>query len=86
MGDVVQFNRRTYSAKPVRFQTDLGYTFAMSGTLDGYIDFSITYGEVGLTYLLTQADAHHVITGLHAVCRDIQDNCLYDRDQLLEPE
>jgi hypothetical protein len=59
----------------------------MSGTLDGYLDFCITAGDGShLTYLLTRDDAHRIIAGLHAVVDDIQANCLFDRDPLLEPE
>jgi hypothetical protein len=82
VGKVVQL-RPDYSAKAVHFKTDDGYTVRMSGTLEGALDFCIETASGSLTYVLTPDDAHRIITGLHAVCSDIQENCLFDRDPRL---
>lgn len=82
MGDLVRL-RREYSAKPVQFRTDEGYTVRMAGTVEGSIDFCIATAQGSLTYALTPGDARLVQAGLHAVCGDIRDNCMFDRDPRL---
>lgn len=82
MSDVVQM-RPEYSAKPVQFRTDEGYAVKMSGTLEGSLDFCIETATRSLTYVLTPHDAHQIIAGLHTICRDIQNNCLFERDPRL---
>lgn len=82
MGDVVRI-KPEYEAISVQFTTDEGFVIAMSGTLQGWIDFSIVTSQGNLTYPLTPDDAHQIIAGLHAVCADIQANCQFDRDPRL---
>jgi hypothetical protein len=85
MGDVVKL-RPEYSAKAVHFKTDDGYIVRMSGTLEGALDFCIETASGPLTYVLTPDDAHRIIAGLYAVCADIRENCLFDRDPRLYDE
>lgn len=83
MGDVIRMKPELYSAKAVELRTDDGYIVRMSGTVEGSLDFNIETADGSLTYVLTPDDAHRIIGGLHAVCDDIQANCLFDRDSRL---
>lgn len=86
MGDIVQLRPQGYSAQAVEFETDDGFIFKMSGTLEGSIDFCIMTSDGSLTYPVTIDDAHRIIAGLHVVVDDIQANCLFDRDPMLYDE
>lgn len=76
MAEIVHLPQRTYSAKSFR-----AAGFQMSGTLDGFIDFATSRG----TWQLSLDDARAVIAALNGAIGDVQANCLYDRDVLLEP-
>lgn len=76
MGQVIIFPERTYAAKAF-----FAAQFEMSGTLDGYIDFATPCG----TWQLSLDEARAVIVALNGAISDVRANCLYDRDELLEP-
>jgi hypothetical protein len=86
MAEVIQFNRRSYSAKLLVLEAS-ALRFTISGTLCGHLDFCIqeSNGQSG-TYTLTSADACRLIAALHAVVGDIQTHCLFERDPLLMPD
>jgi hypothetical protein len=73
---ILPIRTRTYSAKPF-----FARPFEMAGTLDGFIDFA-TPTE---TYTLTLGEARNLIAALNGTISDVEKNCLYDRDVLLEP-
>lgn len=77
-GAVIALPQRTYRAKPFR-----AGDFLLSGTLDGYIDFALP--ECG-TYQLSLDEARALIAALNGAICDVRDNCLYDRDVLLEKD
>lgn len=90
MGDapasVIQFRRRSYVAKGQEVSAS-GFIFKTSGTLDGWVDFSVGCSDGShLTYQITRDNARAIIAALHAVVDDITANCLFDRDPLLMPE
>lgn len=74
-GNVVHLPRRTYRAKPFS-----AGGFKLSGTLDGFIDFAAQ----DRTYLLSLDEARALIAALSGAIADVQSNCLYDKDVLLE--
>jgi hypothetical protein len=83
---IIPFRRATYEAKPQRVNAS-GYKFLMSGTLDGWIDFSVTCSDgTHRTYQIMRDDARGIIVALHAVVADITANCMFDRDPLLMPD
>lgn len=57
--------------------------FQMSGTLDGFIDFAAPRPG-GLTHQLTLHQARALASNLLSAVSDVEKNCLYDRDTLLE--
>lgn len=76
MVQIVYLPHRTYRAKAF-----LAGAFETSGTLDGYLDFATPKG----TWQLSLDDARALIAALNGAINDVQTNCLYDRDVLLEP-
>lgn len=76
MAEIVSLPPRTYTAKAFH-----AAGFQMSGTLDGFIDFAASRG----TWPLTLDEARALIAALNGAISDVQANCLYDRDALLEP-
>jgi hypothetical protein len=83
---VILFPVRTYSAKLQTVSTEMA-EFRAAGTLDGFIDFAVSGCDGhSRTYILTRDEARQIIAALHSVMDDVQQNCLYDRDTLLQPE
>jgi len=76
--------RHTYCAKLMSVRAS-GLEFHIAGTLDGFVDFCIIE-ESGrhVTHNITRDDAIRLIAGLHSVIQDINANCLFDKDLLLE--
>ena len=72
---VVDWKQRTYTAKLFE-----AAGFKIAGTLDGYIDLATSNG----TYQMSVAQALMLVAALHGAVADINENCLYDRDALLE--
>lgn len=70
----------TYTAKLVEVLTD-GFEFKMAGTLDGYIDFVVAPRR---THQLSIGEVRSIISGLEQAIRDVEQNCLYDKDELLD--
>lgn len=83
MNNVVPLTPKLYASTPVALTSDEGYELAISGTLEGSIDFSVVTAVGNVTYVLTPDDAHRIIAALHEVCDDIQTNCMFDRDPRL---
>lgn len=82
---IVPFPRPTYAAKLQVIRTD-GLEFKIAGTLDGYLDFcAITSDGAHRTLSLSRDGARALIASIHAVLSDIDRNCMFDRDALLEP-
>lgn len=73
---VIKFPGRTYSAKLFK-----AGNMQVAGTLDGYLDVAFP----DLTYQLTLEDALGLVKALNASIADVRENCLYDKDALLEP-
>ncbi len=80
---VVPFARKSYEAKLITFHAS-GFEFHLGGTLDGFVDLAVicSNGEAR-TYTISCDDARVLIASLNTVVKDIQDNCLFDRDHLL---
>lgn len=73
---IARLPARTYAAKAF-----CAAGFQISGTLDGFIDFATSLG----TWQITLDEARALIAAINGAMSDVQANCLYDRDALLEP-
>jgi hypothetical protein len=76
--------QRTYTAKTFSFNTE-GLEVKMSGTLDGFVDlnFSDSVGEFSVTFNLSLDEVKTLSDNLNLCLKDVQENCLYDKDSLL---
>lgn len=75
--------RQSYDAKLFTVPAS-GLLFKIAGTLDGFVDLAIieTSGR-SATYSVTIDEARLLADRLLNVAKDIQSNCLFDRDSLL---
>ncbi len=78
--NLVTMPARTFTAKQFESQWEIKL-FRLSGTLDGFIDFAVP--EAG-TYPLSLDEAKSLISALSEAVADVQANCLYEHDVLLE--
>ena len=82
MAKVIEF-RSTYSAL-LKTVKDSGFEFNVAGTLDGFVDLAITDRDGHRIYNISCNGARSLAAALLAVAEDIDKNCLYERDALLE--
>lgn len=75
MSDIIKFPARTYTAKLF----EIG-GFSVAGTLDGYVDLATSVW----TFQIEKSEAIAIAKALLACVDDINENCLYDKDILLE--
>ncbi len=62
-----------------------GFEIKIAGTLDGFVDLAITESDgKHRTYNISPEEAKRLSGALLKVVDDIQRNCLYDRDALLQ--
>jgi hypothetical protein len=90
--NLIPFRRReaprSYEAKSQIVETcgGKGVAFLMAGELEGLIDFCVTDPDGShRTYQLSRDEATLLANALLAVVRDVNENCLFDRDPLLVP-
>lgn len=84
MGQVTPFQRRSYKAQTQTVRAS-GLEFWISGTLDGFLDFCVIDSSgAHLTYNITCDDARRLAAALNSAVHDVQTNCLFDADRLLE--
>ena len=82
--DVVPLRPRSYVAKLHRVAV-AGLEFHIAGTLDGFLDFAIIESSGrSATYNITCNGAQRLAAVLTMTVADVQANCLFDRDPLLE--
>jgi hypothetical protein len=79
---ILQFPPNTYNAKLFSVDYGFSHSFKVAGTLDGFIDLATPQG----TWPLSITEARELANALNASIADVEDNCLYDRDALLEKE
>lgn len=70
---------KTYVAKLFEITRE-GKSLKVAGTLDGSIDLATPRG----TFTLSLDEARQLIAALKDSITDVSDNCLYERDDLLE--
>ena len=66
---------RTFNAKLFKSES-----FKAAGTLDGFIDLATSAG----TFTLALSEAKGLSDALNSAIADVENNCLYERDSLLE--
>lgn len=77
---VVAMPPRTFRAKAFEVSWE-NASFKVSGTLDGFVDFAVPGGG---TYPLSPDEARSLAIALNGSARDVEANCLHDKDALLE--
>jgi hypothetical protein len=75
VSNLIQMPANTYTAK--LFESGV---FKLAGTLDGFIDLATPRG----TYALSLDEANGLAMAICNAIGDVKENCLYERDALLE--
>ena len=75
MTKLVTMKARTFTAKLL-----LAGQFKVAGTLDGFVDLATPQG----TYALSLSEALELAKAIADAVADVQANCLYEDDVLLE--
>jgi hypothetical protein len=78
---VLAFRPSTFTAKLFSVPCGAG-TFMIAGTLDGFVDLATP--ESG-TYQMSTDEASRLAEALRASVVDIEANCKYEEDPLLQP-